>query len=57
MQPFIHYFQQTLTTLVLFGNEIGAQGAEHLANALQQNRVTSFAVFYTFHSVLISHRN
>ncbi len=57
IEPFIHYFLQTLTTLVLFGNEIGAQGAEHLANALQQNRVTSFAVFYTFHSVLISHRN
>ncbi len=35
-------FIQTLTTLNLGSNEIGDQGAEHLANALQQNKVTSF---------------
>jgi hypothetical protein len=40
MPLFIHHFPQTLTTLKLYHNEIGAQGAEHLANALQQNKVT-----------------
>jgi hypothetical protein len=42
---------QTLTTLYLEHNEIGAQGAEHLANALQQNNVTfltSFDFFYNY---------
>ncbi len=33
-------FPQTLTTLNLQENRIGARGAEHLANALQQNEVT-----------------
>jgi hypothetical protein len=33
-------FPQTLTTLDLGGNQIGDQGAGHLANALQQNKVT-----------------
>jgi Ran GTPase-activating protein (RanGAP) involved in mRNA processing and transport len=42
MQLFIHEFSQTLTTLALVGNQIGAQGAEHLANALQKNKVTLF---------------
>ena len=32
-------FRQTLTTLHLKRNEIGDQGAKHLANALQQNKV------------------
>jgi len=32
-------FPQKLTTLNLRGNKIGAQGAEHLAKALQQNNV------------------
>jgi hypothetical protein len=32
-------YMQTLTTLNLEYNEIGEQGAEHLANALQQNKV------------------
>ena len=40
IQPFIHYFSQTLTTLNLDYNQIGAEGAQHLANALQQNKVT-----------------
>jgi hypothetical protein len=43
IQLFMWYFAQTLTTLDLSYNEIGAQGAEHLANALQQNKVTRFA--------------
>ncbi len=33
-------FTQTLKTLNLSFNEIGPRGAEHLANALQQNKVT-----------------
>jgi hypothetical protein len=41
MQLFIHHLSQTLTTLILKNNPIGNQGAEHLANALQQNEVTS----------------
>jgi hypothetical protein len=42
IQSLILHFSQTLTTLNLEGNEIGAQGAEHLANVLQQNKVRSF---------------
>ena len=38
-QSFIHLFPQTLITLDLGRNQIGDQGAEHLANALQQNKV------------------
>ncbi len=41
MQLFIYHLSQTLTTLDIDDNEIGAQGAEHLANALQKNKVTS----------------
>lgn len=37
----MYYFPQTLTKLNLYGNEIGNEGAKHLANALQQNKVTS----------------
>ncbi|CAF3923814.1 unnamed protein product [Adineta steineri] len=32
------YFDQTVTTLELGGNEIGNQGAQHLANALEGNK-------------------
>ncbi len=32
---------QTLTTLALQDNQIGDQEAQHLANALQQNKVTT----------------
>jgi Ran GTPase-activating protein (RanGAP) involved in mRNA processing and transport len=39
----MYYFRQALTTIDLSGNEIGAKGAEHLANALQQNKVTRLA--------------
>jgi hypothetical protein len=41
---------QTLTTLSLQGNKIGEQGAHHLANALQQNQVTSSSV----HSIILT---
>jgi hypothetical protein len=40
IQSFTHSFAQTLTTLNLTFNEMGDQGAEHLANALKQNKVT-----------------
>jgi len=37
----LSYFIQTLTTLNLGWNEIGAQGARYLAEALRQNTVRS----------------
>ena len=46
IQSFIHYFPQTLTYVDLYANEIGDQGAEHLANALQQNKVTRFILLF-----------
>jgi hypothetical protein len=57
MQLFIHHLSQTLTTLNLQSNEIGAQGAEHLANALQENKVTSLrrpTSYATIHSSFIT---
>jgi len=39
----IDYFSQTLTTFSLDWNKIGAQGAEPLAYALRENKVTSFS--------------
>jgi hypothetical protein len=36
-----HLLTQTLTTLDLENNQIGPQGAEHLASALQQNKVNT----------------
>jgi hypothetical protein len=39
---------QALTTLFLGNNKIGDQGAQHLANALQQNKVTLYS--RTLHS-------
>ncbi len=58
IQPLIHYFPQTLTTLNLYGNEIGGQGAEHMANALRQNQVGRLTLLYFLfnHSFIISHR-
>ncbi len=41
IEPSIHYFSQTLTTLGLSSNLIYGQVVEHLANALEQNKVTS----------------
>ena len=37
----LSYFIQTLTTLDLRSNEIGAQGAQYLAEVLRQNTVKS----------------
>ena len=37
----LSYFIQTLTTLNLGWNKIGAQGAQYLAEALRQNTVRS----------------
>ncbi len=49
IEPLIHYYQQTLTTLDLAYNQIGHQGAEHLANVLEENQVTRFALpFFPF---------
>jgi hypothetical protein len=59
IQPLIHYLPQTLTTLNLSRNQIGDQGAEHMAIALRQNQVARLAliVFSFNHSVIISHRH
>jgi len=46
IEPLVHYYQQTLTTLDLAYNQIGNQGAEHLANVLEQNQVTRVALFF-----------
>jgi hypothetical protein len=58
MQLFIHHLSQTLTTLNVYNNQIGDQGAEHLANALQQNKVTSLRQlhFLCNYSFIIYHR-
>jgi hypothetical protein len=45
-QTCIHYFLQTLTTLNLAGNKIGPKGAEHLSNALEQNKVVELSTLY-----------
>jgi hypothetical protein len=59
MQLFIHEFSQTLTTLDLSCNQIGAQGAEHLSNALQQNKVTLLTPlnFICRYSLIICYRH
>jgi hypothetical protein len=38
----LHFFTQTLTTLDLYWNEIGDEGAQHLVDALQNNTVILF---------------
>ena len=46
----LHFFTQTLTTLDLHWNQIGALGAQHLADALRNNTVTlilSYSISYT----------
>jgi hypothetical protein len=55
----MHYFSQTLTTLNLYGNDIVDQGAEYLANALQQNNVTLLTIlnFLFKHSFIIPDRH
>jgi hypothetical protein len=39
---FSHFSTQRLIALRLYCNRIGEQGAQHLANALQQNQVICF---------------
>jgi hypothetical protein len=46
IQSFIHCVLQTLTTLSLDSNQIGGPGVQHLANALQKNKVTWLASFH-----------
>jgi hypothetical protein len=59
MHVFVHQFSQTLTTLDLERNQIDARGAEHLANALQQNKVRSLTPldFLCNYSFIIFHRH
>jgi hypothetical protein len=47
----LYFFTQTLTTLDLHHNGIGAVGAQHLADALRNNMVTlilSSSISYTY---------
>jgi hypothetical protein len=59
MQLFIHHLSQTLTTLDIGYNQLGDQGTEHLANALQQNEVTSLRQLHFLYnySFIIYHRH
>lgn len=41
LQKSYFHFSQTLTTLSLGGNDIGDEGVQHLAEALQKNEVMS----------------
>ena len=55
---FYPHFTQTLTTLDLRWNKIGAEGAQHLASALQVNKVRLDCVIYDhYSSILITHRH
>ncbi len=59
MHLFVHLFLQTLTTLNLWSNQIGAQGAKYLANALGQNMVRLFTPldYLCIHSFILFHRH
>ncbi len=59
IQSFTDYLLQTLTTLNLRSSQIGDRGAEHLANVLQQNKVTRLEPFYFpyNHSLTIFYRH
>jgi Ran GTPase-activating protein (RanGAP) involved in mRNA processing and transport len=52
--PLILHFSQILTTLQLGDNEIGNQGLEYLAKALQQNNVKLISLLHSIES-LIAH--
>ena len=45
MKLLVVYVSQTLIIFELYVNNIGALGAQHLANALRQNKVTLFHDF------------
>ena len=47
----ILYLFQTLTKLELFANHVGNQGVEHLAHALQRNRVQLISQFCSFYRI------
>lgn len=42
------FFSKTLISVELGNNQIGDKGAEHLANALQQNKVTGIVLFCSY---------
>ena len=47
-------FIQTLTTLDLGGNQIGAQGAQAIGQALQTNKVTQTMILFYFYHIHLS---
>ncbi|MBL8820828.1 MAG: hypothetical protein JNL58_32740 [Planctomyces sp.] len=60
MSSLIYYSHttQTLTTLNLDSNKIGAEGAQHLASALQVNTVRLiFSPFHHSSTILTPHRH
>jgi hypothetical protein len=55
MTHFSHHFTQTLTTLYLSINQIGQKGVQHLADALEQNKVTLIPPHSSYQSFLTRH--
>ncbi len=53
---FLLHFTQTLTLLTLDYNEIGQQGAQHIADALKTNQVVILFLSLSHTFYLISHR-
>jgi hypothetical protein len=49
LQNYFFRFSKVLTTLSLGGNEIGDQGAQHLAKALEQNEVMLAFYWIIYH--------
>ena len=52
-----YYLTQTLTTLILYLNQIGDQGAQYLADVLQINTVRQFFYLNRYLSMIIHHRH
>ena len=53
--PTAFYFIQTLTTLNLYDNQIGAEGAQHLSDALLHNTVRQKHLFFLSLLLLLSY--
>lgn len=59
MSSFIHFYDsiQTLTTLSLDRNEIGIEGAQHLAEALKKNTVKKAFFFHFIFTIIFQCRH
>jgi len=47
-------FIQTLTTLDLVWNEVGAEGGKAIGQALQTNKVTQTMIFFNLYHIYLS---